>query len=381
MQSPSPILTYSILIVDDSEDNRLILEELTKSLGYEPLLATNGIEAQAKVQQTRPSIILLDLNMPEMNGIEFLEWIKSDPNLNKIPILMVSTVDETEDIVHCLKLGAQDFIHKPFEVEILKSRILTALNRVISQKQEKELLEKTFVGSVKIFSDILTVLSPAIFGRSARIQRFAKLIAQELQYPNIWEIQLSALFSLIGTIALPSEILDKFSEGRVLSIDEQATFDSHPNIGAQLLSNIPRLEGIGTIIKNQNEAVAKNPNGIPTGSSILKAAIEFEAIHRKATNPVEFTTLLHSKEHLFDPILKQALVKVMLSEYSQAVKTLNVSQIKVGMLFASDVFTKADVKVFGQWQEISDAYLERLKMIHTRIGIKEPISIYLAGKS
>lgn len=371
---------HTIFIIDDAEDNRLILEELTQSLGYQAKMAENGRKAQLLLPAITPSVILLDINMPEMNGKEFLEWIKSDSRYKEIPVLMVSAVEETEEIVACLKLGAQDFINKPFEVEILKSRIKRAIERVTAKKQEKELLEKTFVGSVKILSNILTVLSPTIFGKSARIQRFAKLLALELQYEDIWEIELAGLFSLVGTITLSPEIMERFLQGKVLNPEEQAYFDSHPRIGAQLLSNIPRLEGIADIIRHQNDSTTEIDSKMPYGSMILKAAMEFEIIHRKSANPAEFTTHLKAKEIVFRSDIRAAMEKVMQMEYAQDVKPLNVTQIKVGMVFAKDVLTKTDSKIFGQWQEVSDAFLERLHLIHKKIGIREPIAIYIPRK-
>ncbi|WP_411823419.1 response regulator [Leptospira sp. 'Mane'] len=372
-----------VLIVDDSEDNRLILEELTKSLGFESVLANNGKEAQALLEADSFTVILLDINMPEMNGIELLKWIKGQPKLQEIPVLMVSAIEETEEIVNCLKLGADDFIHKPFEVEILKARLNSALSKFRAKLSEKELLEKTFIGSVKLLSNVLTAVSPRLFGKAARIQRIARHLCEALEYGDIWEIEIASLFSLVGTITLPPDTLEKIINGRPLAGDESTNFQSHPIMGHKLLSSIPRLEKIAEIILYQNwnldgtAGSMKIPREkIPFGSRILRAAIEFEHIQNKSNNPMEFAQTLKTRTGNFEPILISAMEKTMYTEYSKDVKQVKVDEVRVGMVFAEDVFTTGDAKIIGQWQEVSQGFLERIRMIHAKVGVKEPILIY-----
>ncbi len=376
-----------VLIVDDSEDNRLILEALTRDLNYRSIMAINGKEAQEILKKQIPILLLLDINMPEMDGIELLKWIKSEERLKDLPVLMVSASDDSENIIQCLQLGAEDFIPKPFEPEILEARMNNALVRQKAKLTEKELLEKTFVGSVKVLSNLLTLLVPKIFGRVTRIQRYAKAIASLLDYDNIWEIELASLFSMVGTIMVPNETLEKIVQGKNLSPDERLQYDSHPTFGAKLLSNVPRLEKIAEVVKyqNWNPDLSKNENStnltskesIPFGSHILRAAIEFESIQSRSRNPVEFIKYLHANEKHLEPEFLSAMEKTMYMDYSKDVKSLTIEQIKEGMVFAEDVFTKSDSKIIGQWQEVSEAFSIRLKQIHSKLGVKEPILMYV----
>ncbi|MCB1144309.1 MAG: response regulator [Leptospiraceae bacterium] len=372
----------NILIVDDSEDNRLILEELIKSLSYESCEVENGKKALELLQTDySPTIILLDINMPEMDGIELLKIIKRDENLKRIPVLMVSAIDETSEVVKCLQYGADDFIHKPFEVEILKARLENSLAKLRAFAIEKELLEKTFVGSVKILSNILSLLSPKIFGKAAKIQRYAKLIAEEISYPSIWEIEIAGLFSLVGTIALPPDLMDKIINGKSLLSEESKLFNTHPQIGFKLLNNIPRLENVAEIIKYQLHPVLTDEtivhkDQVPVGSKILHAAMDLDSIASKVGNPMEFMNLLKTKSGTMESHIYNAVEKVAIQDFQKEIVSLKISQIKVGMVFAEEVFTVTNAKVIGQWQEVTEAFLERLTLIHTKIGIKEPIHIY-----
>ncbi len=231
-----PTDKYKILVIDDSEENRLILSELCRTMNYEVLEMENGKLAKDTILSGyTPSIVLCDINMPEMDGYQFLEFIKKESKLKETPVLMVTSVDETDSVIKCLKLGAEDYITKPIEPEILKARIENSLKRAEFLNLEKSLLEKTFSGSIKVFSDILSLLSPQIFGKSARIRRYARDIAEELEYPEIWEIEVSAMFSLIGCISLPQEISDKIINGKPLVGEEKILFNHHPTIGHKLL--------------------------------------------------------------------------------------------------------------------------------------------------
>ena len=146
-------LINKVLIVDDSEENQMILEEICKNLGYDSELAENGKQALETLRINPFDCILLDIKMPIMNGIELLEILKRDENLKIIPVIMVTGIEDSKSIVDCFSKGADDYITKPFENEILGARIKGVIQRHEVYLREKELVEKTFFGSVKLLSD------------------------------------------------------------------------------------------------------------------------------------------------------------------------------------------------------------------------------------
>ena len=121
-----PVLTSTItkiLIVDDSEINRDILQQRLTNYGYQVDMAVDGLEALEKLQQEPFDLILLDIMMPGLDGYETLERVKSDAHLKDIPVVMISALDDREVSKRCIKLGASDYITKPFNSVLLKSRI------------------------------------------------------------------------------------------------------------------------------------------------------------------------------------------------------------------------------------------------------------------
>ncbi len=116
-----------ILVVDDNETNRDILEARLKANGYEVLHADDGEKALAAVQQHRPDLILLDVMMPKLDGFEVCRRIKADASLSFIPIILVTARADSKDIVHGLDAGADEYLTKPIDQKALVARVKALL--------------------------------------------------------------------------------------------------------------------------------------------------------------------------------------------------------------------------------------------------------------
>ena len=116
-----------LLVVDDLEINRDLLVRRVQRLGHEAEIAVNGRDALAKLGTGVWDLVLLDITMPELDGYDTLRLIKADPLLADTPVVMVSAIDETESVVRCLELGADDYLTKPLNPVILKARIESTL--------------------------------------------------------------------------------------------------------------------------------------------------------------------------------------------------------------------------------------------------------------
>ncbi len=118
-----------VLIVDDNENNRDVLERRIARYGHIVETAENGREALDKIRARSYDLVLLDIMMPEMNGYQLLERVKQDPEYRNLPIIVISAIDDVESIVRCIKLGAEDYLPKPFNPSILKARISASLEK------------------------------------------------------------------------------------------------------------------------------------------------------------------------------------------------------------------------------------------------------------
>ena len=120
----------ALLVVDDNEDNRYTLSLQLNAQGYHNIaIATNGNEALSVLHSKPFDLVLLDIMMPELNGYEVLERMRSSPELRNIPVIVISAIGELDSVVRCIELGAEDYLPKPFEPTLLRARVYASLER------------------------------------------------------------------------------------------------------------------------------------------------------------------------------------------------------------------------------------------------------------
>ena len=134
------------MIVDDNPSNLKVLEDMLRQEGHEVRSFPRGRLALTAATRNPPDLILLDINMPEMNGYEVCEHLKATERISGIPVIFLSALDDTEDKVKAFRSGAVDYISKPFQFEEVHARVEThlkmhALQRAL--KQQNERLEET----------------------------------------------------------------------------------------------------------------------------------------------------------------------------------------------------------------------------------------------
>ena len=148
MNLPDPQPSADILLVDDTPDNLRLLTQTLSEHGYQVRAVTSGQRAVESAQSSPPDLVLLDIRMPEMDGIMVCERLKQDPRTRDIPVIFISAIDEIEDKVRAFAAGGVDYVTKPFQVEEVLARTQThlALRRLqrrleeVNQRFERELL-------------------------------------------------------------------------------------------------------------------------------------------------------------------------------------------------------------------------------------------------
>ena len=139
----------SILVIEDEPDIREIIEFNLTKFNYNVLLANNGEKGLKQARSDEPDLILLDLMLPGIQGLDVCRIIKSDENLKNIPIIILSALGQEQDIIKGLEAGADDYVNKPFSMDILKARIKTVLRRYDSNNEE-DLNKSVFFKGIKI---------------------------------------------------------------------------------------------------------------------------------------------------------------------------------------------------------------------------------------
>jgi adenylate cyclase len=134
----------SILVVDDDRVNRMLLARSLVTLGHRVTTADDGREGLDRMLAEEPDIVLLDIVMPELDGIGVLERMKGDPALRAVPVIMISALEDFDSVIRCIELGAEDYLQKPFDPVLLGARIRAGLDKRRLQQLERARVRDVF---------------------------------------------------------------------------------------------------------------------------------------------------------------------------------------------------------------------------------------------
>jgi len=140
--------TANILVADDNRVNRLLLKRHLELLGHEVAVVENGIEALQRLREHPFDMLLLDIEMPELDGFAVLEHLLADPQLRELPVLVTSSLEGIENLVRCIELGAEDYLSKPVNPVLLKARIGASLEKKRLRDQQRELVSRFATSAV-----------------------------------------------------------------------------------------------------------------------------------------------------------------------------------------------------------------------------------------
>lgn len=259
-------LEIKILVVDDSKSIRVFLQDELAKEGYLVLTAEDGKSALEIIKNTPPDLILSDVYMPKMSGIELCEALHDDPLYCKIPFVVMSTENDQSNMQQMTRHGAAAFIIKPFNIE----QLLMTLNKLFSYEfmllqKENERLD----GEQKLLLAGITGLVKALEARDqytrGHSERVSFILAGLVQHSggtarDIQRFQMAGRLHDIGKIGIRDNVLLK--PGR-LSYDEFEHIQQHPSIGASILRTIPSISDILPVVYSHHERM--DGNGYPQG--------------------------------------------------------------------------------------------------------------------
>jgi len=143
-----------LLVVDDNRMNRLLLGRVLEEQGHELEFAENGRQALEVMRSRRLDLVLLDIEMPELDGYGVLAEMKDDLHLRELPVIMTSTLDEVDHVVRCIELGAEDYLTKPVNPVLMNARVKASLEKKRLRDQQRELISK--FATREVAEDLLT---------------------------------------------------------------------------------------------------------------------------------------------------------------------------------------------------------------------------------
>jgi response regulator RpfG family c-di-GMP phosphodiesterase len=328
-------VTPHCLIVDDEPRLRQVLMHLMRGDGFNCMEATNGEEAIALLEQHPVNLVLSDLRMPRMDGLELLRQTRA--RWPDVAVVMITAVADVDVAVSCLAIGAMDYLTKPFHLEEVRARVGQALEKrrlVLENRDYQESLqekvaaqarrlEELFLASIQSLAEALEVKDPYTRGHSIRVSEYCVVIARELGLDVEMQRQLGLGGHVhdIGKIGVREEVLNKPGK---LTDAEYEHIMSHPVVGwrilAPLLSEMPAALNI---VRSHHErydgrGVPDRLAGaqIPLEARIAAAADAFDAMTSDRPYRPDGLSVGEAVREIvrcsgsqFDPIVVAALVR------------------------------------------------------------------------
>jgi putative two-component system response regulator len=375
--SEGPESQSNIMVVDDQPANLKLLEDLLTQQGHGVRSFPRGRLALDAAARNVPDLILLDINMPEMNGFEVCERLKADEKLAPIPVLFLSALNETKDKLNAFRSGGVDYITKPFQLEEVRARVETHLELHRARQRERELLEKTLNGAVKALSDLAHLTSPTLTERAGALCGMVVHMAAQLRLADPWQYELAARLCLIGCITLPPDAFEHAYVGEKPSAEELQMYRAHPETGFRLLSRIPRLENVAEMIRLQQIETANwgGNDSAERGSRMLKTAQELD---RRTLRGIPFQSAcdqLRAAPGKYPTALLESLREYSPSRVHFEVKRLPAPQLLPGMILEDDVVTQDGMTVISKGTTLTVTLVERVRNFARTRGVRDPIQV------
>ena len=375
-------MTAKVLFVDD-DPNILAAYQRQLRRQYEIDTALAGDRGLDAVAKSGPyAVIVSDLKMPGMNGIQFLS--KAREMAPDSVRMMLTGFAELQTAIDAVNEGnIFRFLTKPCPPDILSRALDMGIEQYRLITAERELLEQTLRGSIKVLTQILSLINPEALGRSSRISRYAREIGLVMKIPEIWQLETAAMLSQIGFILLPEEALKKIYHGQQLTPEETQLLDMHPFIASDLLQNIPRLEAIAKIIAYQEKHFdgtgipvdAVRREEIPPGARILKVALDFDTLQTVGDSKSKAIAQLKQRAGWYDPAVVTALEAVVWIEGKFQVRVIPLRELQDNMILDDDVWTTSGILLIAKGQEVNQMIRKRLHNFAETAGVREPLQV------
>lgn len=305
-----------ILIVDDVDSNRFVLRDIITEMGYQPILAENGVQALKIVERIWPQLVISDVAMPQMDGYELCEIMKNDPKMREIPIIFISAYDNPEDVVKGFEIGGEDYITKPFIPEVVKARVglrlklyetnweLADTNRHLQASINEQLHQLEMEKKNVLYALTRVARENAAYDEDhmERLIKNSETLAEAMQLSPQFSDQISDTFIEtialaaplcdLGNVAIDTAVLQKPGK---LTEAEYETMKKHTTVGAKILKDVQVTGDYNDFLQMSYEIAnyhhehwdgsgypnGKQKNAIPLSAQIIAIMSDYCALTEK----------------------------------------------------------------------------------------------------
>jgi response regulator RpfG family c-di-GMP phosphodiesterase len=359
-----------ILFVDD-EPNVLRGIKLALRKDFAVDTAEGPVEGLKKVKNNGPyAVVVSDLKMPGAGGIDFLEQVRKISS-ESVRMLLTGHGDLESAIDAVNRGGIFRFLNKPCSRERLIASLEDGLAQYRSVQAEKEVLRGTLQGTIRVLSNILSLVNPCAFGRGERIRGQMISLARSFGLPGVWQYELAALLSQIGWVSVTSLGPGVRMGDRDMAPEEAVAIEKHPEAAAWLLSDIPRFEKIIAMIRLQKEDYQKDRD-IPLGAYMLRICLDFDKLKQQDMLTTDAVDFMRKNVELYHPEVLERFCQMVTSSRKKEKRALRLQDLEVGWIFAEDLTVKGGGHLLiAKGHVVSPATLFRLKILSETYALED----------
>lgn len=362
-----------ILMVDDDEN---LLNSFRRGLRNRfDFITSNNPKAALELIESgeKLAVIISDFKMPDMDGNKFLSIVRDiTPDTSRILLTGFADINVAVDAINNGNIFR--FLTKPVSINQVIRSIEDALEQFRLKTVEKDLLHNTLMGALKVLVELLTMQNENIAKQSTFYRTLAKKIANRLGEQNTWSLEIAAILSQIGYLAIPNDIINRKLLGLYLNKEESQMFNQHPKIGRDLLNKIPRLEQVAEAVGNQFENYKKSVT--PLADSILQVLAEFNLLTANNKTYAEAIDAIANAHSRFNPAVVEALeIEITKLEGGVLVRSYTLTQLPIGSILVQDLFDANGILLLPKGMEVSEIMLYKLINYNKVTKVIQPIKV------
>ncbi|MBI9083044.1 MAG: response regulator [Desulfobacterales bacterium] len=383
----------NILIVEDDLMTLRLLEAHLKSWGHTVHTAVDGAAAWEALHSAPVDMVVTDWMLPKMNGLELCRKIRTEFTDGYVYLIIASSLDSRQDMIHGLESGVDDYVTKPFDFDELRARIANggrivlleqALNRRYKQSQT------TYFQTLHMFASLMEVFNEGLGGHCRRVSRLAMSLARRhgrIPVDQMHTVEAAGLLHDVGMVGMPAAVL--FKKKVEMTGDERSDYQAHPIHGEMILSEVEYLRPIAQIVRAHHEQF--NGRGFPDGlagmfipliSRIIAAADAYDhMVHQGGQSLEQIPELLQTQRgYQLDPELVDLLIDInalhIQEEADRDFVEVAMEDLTEGMVLAQNIRRKNSALLMPALTELTAYGIEKLKTYRKLANISPHISIY-----
>ncbi|WP_232286170.1 HD domain-containing phosphohydrolase [Solidesulfovibrio carbinoliphilus] len=374
-----------VLFIDDDER---ILAGFRRNLhgSFEVDTAVGPEAGLAKVRESPAyAVVVSDLRMPGMDGVAVLSKVR-EMRPETVRVMLTGFADLEAAIGAVNEGNIFRFLTKPCETSYLVGALTAAVEQYRLVMAERELLEGTLRGSLRMLSEVLSLLRPEIYGRISRIAPYVRPLSRLCGDPSPWQTEAAAMLCQMGFIILPDAVISRVERGRTLSAEDAATYRQHAEVAAKLVANIPRMGGVAKAIAYQEKNFdgtgfpqdAVRGKELPVGARILRVLLDFDRLVSAGAAKAEAYKTIKQGAGLYDPDVVVAFGEVLGEEGKYVIVPVAVKSLRDNMILAEDMFVTRggqQLKVLPKGYALSSVSLAHIAKLARYDPVTDPVKV------